>query len=100
VQSETALWQIEARIVESHENSREKEVASRCESYLLLKGRFMDGDIRYKSIEVVSSNGLAFNLWPELANNNYHAAMDTKSADLLVVMHWGIAELGVKATGV
>jgi hypothetical protein len=65
------------------------EHGARAESYVLAQGNSFFGMTRDRSLERAQFADIARTLAPDLAIDRYYPAKDAKSADLLIVIHWG-----------
>jgi len=61
----------------------------RTETYVFMEGSFIPGQTVDRSIERMPFRRIAEFLAPELARQQYLPAPEAKSADLLIVVHWG-----------
>ncbi len=61
----------------------------RTETYVFMEGSFIPGQTADRSIERMPFRRIAEFLAPELARQQYLPAPEAKSADLLIVVHWG-----------
>ena len=61
----------------------------RTETYVFMEGSFIPGQTVDRSIERMPFRRIAEFLAPELARQQYLPAQEAKSADLLIVVHWG-----------
>lgn len=61
----------------------------RTETYVFMEGSFIPGQTVDRSIERMPFRRVAEFLAPELARQQYLPAPEAKSADLLIVVHWG-----------
>lgn len=59
------------------------------ESYVVMQGRFFEGNIVDRSIDRMPFRHIAEVFAPELAKRQYWPAKDPKEANLLIVVHWG-----------
>ncbi|WP_146180258.1 hypothetical protein [Opitutus sp. ER46] len=62
------------------------------ETYVFMPGRYYPGATVDRSLERMSFRQLAEPLAQELARKQYFPAPDLKSADLLIVVHWGVTD--------
>jgi hypothetical protein len=60
------------------------------ESYVIGEGSFFGGITADRSLDRMSFRAIAESLAPELARQQYWPAKDLASADLLIVVHWGV----------
>ena len=60
------------------------------ESYVFMAGRFFDGQTVDHSLDRMTFRQLAASVAVDLAKDEYYPARDVKSADLLIVVHWGV----------
>jgi hypothetical protein len=71
----------------------ERGSRARAESFVLAQGKFFGGYTRDPSLDRTHFQDLARDLGPALAKQNYYPAADTRSADLLIVVHWGVTSV-------
>lgn len=62
----------------------------RAESYVFGEGSFFGGITADRSLDRMSFRKIAESLAPELARQQFWPAKDLASADLLIVVHWGV----------
>ena len=60
------------------------------ETYVFMQGDRYDGATRDRSFEKTTFREIAEFLAPELTKQNYWPTRETKEADLLLVVHWGV----------
>lgn len=61
------------------------------QSYVVMKGKYVDGPTRDGSVENMPFERMLEILQPGLAKQSYFPAKDLGHADLLLVVHWGTA---------
>jgi hypothetical protein len=71
----------------------ERGSKARAESFVFAQGKFFGGYLRDASLDKTQFRDIARNLAPALAKQSYYPAADAKSADLLIVVHWGITSV-------
>jgi len=59
------------------------------ESYIFMQGRYTEGVTRDRSIERMEFRKIAEYLAPELVRSGFFPTKDLKTADLLLIVHWG-----------
>ena len=64
----------------------------RTETYVFMQGRFVEGRRNDHSLDRMTFRQLAEFLAPELARQQYLPTPDLKSADLVLVVHWGTTQ--------
>lgn len=64
--------------------------APKLETYVFMPGLYFSGATVDRSLDLMPFRSLAEQLAPELAKQNYLPAKDLASADLLIVVHWGV----------
>lgn len=62
----------------------------RTETYVFMQGHFFEGSTVDRSLERMSFRQVAEYLAPELAKQQYLPGTDLKTADLLLIVHWGV----------
>jgi hypothetical protein len=70
----------------------------RTETYVFMEGSFIPGKTVDRSIERMPFRRIAEFLAPELARQQFLPAPEAKSADLLIVVHWGTTSPRTPAT--
>lgn len=63
---------------------------TKAETYVFMEGRFFEGVTVDRSLEKISFRQLAESLAVDLAKQQYFPAKDPKSADILIMVHWGV----------
>lgn len=63
------------------------------ETYHLLKGKFVGGYIRDKTMRDVDFIEMAENLAEQLKTRNYYSAKSKEDGDFLIVVNWGVTEI-------
>jgi hypothetical protein len=66
---------------------------ARAESYVFAQGKFFGGYLQDTSLERTRFMEIAHDLAPDLAKHSYYPAPDSRNADLLIVVHWGITSV-------
>jgi hypothetical protein len=64
--------------------------APKPETYLFFQGKFYGGTTRDKNLENAQFNQIVDILGKNMVRQNYYPSKDPKSADLLIVVHWGV----------
>lgn len=67
--------------------------APKPESYLFFQGKFYGGATRDPNLEKAQFDEIVKVLGENMARQNYFPSKDVKSADLLIVVHWGVTTL-------
>jgi hypothetical protein len=57
------------------------------------QGKFFGGYLRDTTLERTRFMEIAHDLAPDLARQSYYPAPDSRNADLLIVVHWGITSI-------
>jgi hypothetical protein len=70
----------------------------KAESYLFAKGSRFGGHLRDPSLETFQFSDVVRALAPDLAKQLYYPAADKNTADLLIVVHWGITTVDEDAS--
>lgn len=65
----------------------------RPEGYVFTQGHHFESGTRDRSVESLTFNKLVQQLAPDLARQKYFPARSTDTADLLIVVHWGVSQI-------
>lgn len=65
----------------------------RPEGYIFTQGHHIESGTRDSSIEKLTFNKLVQQLAPDLARQKYFPARSAETADLLIVVHWGVSQV-------
>ncbi|HVZ63030.1 MAG TPA: hypothetical protein VG936_00465 [Lacunisphaera sp.] len=65
----------------------------RPEGYVFSPGHFFSGQTLDHSVEKMDFMNVARTLAPQLAKQGYFPATDARSADLVVIVHWGVTSI-------
>lgn len=68
----------------------EKGAKTRSDAYIFAQGSYFGGALRDASLEHAQFIDIAHTLAPELAKQSFFPTGDSKRADILIVVHWGI----------
>lgn len=63
------------------------------ESYVFAEGRFFGGNTHDHSLEGMTFSAITQALAPSLAKQNYFPTTDVASAQLVIMVHWGVTEI-------
>jgi hypothetical protein len=63
------------------------------QTYLITKGRFFGGQTAEKTLSSLKFEDVLKTLAPSLAKQNYFPTKDTATADLVIMVHWGVTEI-------
>lgn len=80
---------ISSMVRREHRRATDAQGRWRREHYVLLMGGPVQGTIADRSVLAVDRATLAGAVARELARQNYHVAPDSKSAQLMILVHWG-----------
>lgn len=73
--------------------ARDEKGAWRPESYVFAEGRFFPGDTVDRGLSKMTFADITKTLADSLAKQNYFPAADMKSAQLLIMVHWGTTQI-------
>lgn len=75
---------------EAYTKRRAEKGATATESYVVMPGRFFEGYVVDKTLEKTKLKDIAKTLAAGLKKSRYVPAKDVQTADLLLIVHWGV----------
>lgn len=83
------ITSVHSKVLNGYKRAKNKDGSFQREYYALSIGGHLSGTLRDSSIEKVELPQLVGVLGQALAQQNYHLARDSKSAELLLLVNWG-----------